>query len=438
MATLLNSINNQENDDENKNKPVTVNPGQQVATQPPAGSAAPQPSAQAPKPTGSGFVNLKNFLKANEGFKKEQGGLAGSIKAGLAKTGQEIKTGVESAAASQAGQATSQGVSATSAAGVDLSNPTALTPEQSAAFSGVQSATYTGPKTFTEADTTRAAQENLNKQLASTQDVSGRFGLLKNLVDPNKRYSRGAQRLDSLLLEGNKEQLGKLTDTSDITKNVDSARAAAKQSVESSAAKAESDIQAAKTAAAQKLGSAISRLKGQVFDPSRVQQAEKERQEATNKAIEAYASGTQGLNIGDTGLTPDQYREVVKQFYKPGSFNTSQAALGRRSTAELAQAQALQKLMGAGATNADLSALTATAEQQTKGSVDDAGLRQFLDQKQTQYRANKLAENMKKNLEAQKAAQQAQQQANYQKFLEYKNDPDRGDPNAQYDPGVSY
>jgi len=213
-------------------------------------------------PTSSGrFTNLQNYLKANEGFKKEEGGLAGGIYSNIADKAQKVESSSTQAAdtvkqqqdanrvqydqnivdqiktnpyeyittlpyqnttgPAQSGEGLQLGGSPPPSSGGFASNDPQ---DKVVKFSQLRDAVYQGP---TDYDVSQYINDASKVQSLSSlaQNEKDRPTVLKTLYN-TPSYSQGQQSLDNLLLQANPEQAAKLQQlvplTSNLTSNIES------------------------------------------------------------------------------------------------------------------------------------------------------------------------------------------------------------------------
>lgn len=170
-----------------------------------------------PKPTSSGrFQNLNSYLKANQGFNQQNGGLAGQINQNLtsksndlqqnfAQAKQDYQTSLNNARQRYDSQFVDN----------SLQDPTKLSQDDQNKFTQMRDATYNGP---TQLDPNLQTQVQDFSNLASgTGTEQGRFNLLQQLYN-KPSYTTGQQTLDNLFLQANPTQLANLQN-SQITSN---------------------------------------------------------------------------------------------------------------------------------------------------------------------------------------------------------------------------
>lgn len=197
-------------------------------------------SGSSPAPTKSGqFTNLNAYLKANQGFNQQQGGLAGSMNQQFQNQQNQIQQnvgGAQNQFNQQANQARNPYTNYNQYYGNQqsqqnqpqgnqpqgyqqflntvMSDPNAAVnnPEMLKQYQAAQGAQYTGPTQLDpNAQLTQQAQ-NYQQQAKQAQTEAGRFGLL-NQMFYNPGYSQGQQSLDNLFLQGNPAQTSQLQTT---------------------------------------------------------------------------------------------------------------------------------------------------------------------------------------------------------------------------------
>lgn len=216
MATVL-QTRDEEDQQQQMQGPAapTISSGEGAATAAPVGAmsqSAPKVGG-AQKPTSSGrFTNIQKYIQANTGAdyakqlgeKQEQG--ASAVRQGIESARQQTQqqASPELQRLQQAGQITQQA----------LQNPEEFTQNQAnlESFQKIREGQYLrGVGLQNEAQLANQLQDVQNRaQMAGTEQ--GRFQLLREQFGqrPGRTYSTGQQRLDQLLLQGQRGQLGTL------------------------------------------------------------------------------------------------------------------------------------------------------------------------------------------------------------------------------------
>lgn len=180
-----------------------------------SGQPTEQPKEQTASASGS-FVNLKSYLDANK-----KSNLGGKIAQNIQGAADNTRDSIQGAAL-RFGLASSSQVqpiqNAETVASDVAKDPTKTAPDDVKTVQSALGADYKGPKSLADMSGNDNSGALANKvqnvgDLAglSTTDT-GRFSLLRNMFG-RSGYNRGQQRLDNALVQGNKEQLNKLRDT---------------------------------------------------------------------------------------------------------------------------------------------------------------------------------------------------------------------------------
>lgn len=207
--------------------PGVVGPPSSVS---PPGAAPVQTQSQGAGTSSGRFGNITNYIKANQNFNKEGGGLAGKVASNIQNQGDEVTKNVASAVNAFKDQATGQvkqaQEGATLAAKV-AEDPTAFIKNSDNVnkIKNVVNSDYTGPKSLADLEGKQSqavlqSQANaLESNVNAGQTEKGRYSLLRNMFNkPN--YTSGQQNLDNLIIQGNKDQLKTLQNTRNISGQV--------------------------------------------------------------------------------------------------------------------------------------------------------------------------------------------------------------------------
>lgn len=209
MASIINP-QDEDQDEKEQAGPQQVTSGQTAVVG--------QEGASASSPTGtkSGrFTNISNYLKANQGYNAQGGGLAGKIAGNIQNKGQEVKQQVGQAksefdASAQKNRTQFDENTVNSA----LKDPSSFVQngQNVDKFQQQLNAKYQGPTDLQNVDSLQNKAQNLQNLTKQTVSEGGRFDLLKQMFN-KPTYTGGQQRLDNLLLQGNQNQLKNLTGT---------------------------------------------------------------------------------------------------------------------------------------------------------------------------------------------------------------------------------
>lgn len=169
----------------------------------------PSASNASPKPTSSGrFQNLNAYLKANQNFNQQGGGLAGKVNQNLTSKSNDLQ---KNFAQSQQDYQTSLNNARqrydSNFVDNTLKDPTKVSDADASKFAKMRDASYTGPTSLDPSLNIQAS--NFSNLAGNTGTEQGRFNLLQNLYNkPN--YSSGQKTLDNLFLQNNPQQVAAL------------------------------------------------------------------------------------------------------------------------------------------------------------------------------------------------------------------------------------
>lgn len=209
------------NDDDEKDKQEGAAPqlGVQSNTVGQTGTAPgvpPQGAPDASKGTSSGrFNNIGNYIKANQNFNQAGGGLAGKVAGNIQGQVGQVKQQIGDAAGAF-GQAANQNRVKYDDGLVKgaLADPTKFAADGNNlnAFAAQRDAAYKGPQGLDNQAGLQAGAQNAQQLATNAGTEGGRFGLLKTMFN-KPSYTGGQQKLDNLLMQGNKGQLKQLQAT---------------------------------------------------------------------------------------------------------------------------------------------------------------------------------------------------------------------------------
>lgn len=187
--------------------PISAAPGSPPT---PSGTSASGTSPQN-KATSSGrFTNIQNYLTANKnsnlGTKLEEG-LQNKTNQVVERVGQE-KQNFEK----QTNEAYNPFVGGEDFVNQTIQNaPTAVDDnDQFNRFQTIRTADYKGPQDLQNYSNVKQDVQNVRSLAGLGNTESGRFSLLKNFFGSGNQYSRGAQTLDNLVLQGQGNNLQQL------------------------------------------------------------------------------------------------------------------------------------------------------------------------------------------------------------------------------------
>lgn len=353
MATVLDQNKDK---DEQGNGPQSVTPGQGGGPIMGGGMQGAQNSQApaSPKGTSSGrFTNIQKYLKANQGTD-----YAGQIGEKTEKEASSVREGIEAAknkaqeSAQPELQRLQQAGSLTEQA---INDPTAFAANQQnlSAFQQIRQGQY-NPNVALENEGGLANQAQGiagRAQMAGTEQ--GRFQLLRDQFGqtPGKNYSKGAQRFDQLLLQGQGGQLGQLAQRSQAAaQGTQDALSGAQQAVAGTKSQIEQMGQQAQQQAEQALGGKIT------SEQERLQGLAARTQSQREAEFENLRSGLEKGEVTEEqarqlGFNPDDpnslrlYGNSPLQYLNKNALG--QASIGNVAGAEdQARMEALAKLSG--------------------------------------------------------------------------------------------
>lgn len=409
MAVLFNPNQNNEEENQQAQPQQITNPGNANSS---SGQQVGQPQTS-PTGTSSGrFTNLSNYIKANQGFNKAQGGLAGKINTNIQNQGQQVTQNVANAVQSFNQKTQDVGKQAGSAQ-VSAQNIVQATgaPQNQADVSAVSNLinnNYSGPSSLQDLDgqQSQLSLEAQNKNLADTtklgQTESGRYNLLRSMFN-RPTYSSGQQNLDNLLIQGNKDQLKAIQDSRKISGQVGQNLSDALQKTGQSAQQASKDYAAAQQGALSTLNKGVTDLNSDIS--SRVQRARAEENAGISKLQEKFANGTlTAYDLAHLNGAGDQFHEGDYLYgVDPKDFisATNQASVENVANQEdYSKIQALKNLLG-NKSSQDASKILAQLSDSSKAGTydptfnfDSGGFQRALGEKKTGYQ-NQVADTNK-------------------------------------------
>lgn len=257
MATIFdpNKQNNEQQQGDNLSQPVNISGS--AAAAPDAGPSASPASTGGtnPKPTSSGrFQNLNAYLKANQGFNREGGGLAGKVNQNLTSRASTLQK--DFAQAQQDYQTTLN--NARQRYDQQFVDQSLANPEQADVnkFAQYRDATYKGPTELDPNRTLRSQAENFSNLANNTNTEGGRLQLLNQLYN-KPTYSRGQKALDNLFLQANPDQLNSLKSNRIVANQVNNNLGQAQSEAAAKAIEATQEANATREATRNALGGAI-------------------------------------------------------------------------------------------------------------------------------------------------------------------------------------
>jgi hypothetical protein len=377
VAVVFN--NNKDKDDEQTaGQPQVTNPGA-IANVTASSPAAASPSTAPAKGTSSGqFTNLKSYINANQNFNQQGGGLAGKVADNLNTQGQQVKQQVQGAVdtfKNKANEQVNQFQQGAQAAQQAVVNPAAAIQNQNLVNQVTQArdAQYTGPKTLLDLQGTQnqaalqANAQNFTQTVDQGKTEAGRFNLLRTMFG-KPTYNSGQQNLDNLLIQGQKDQLQRINDTSrvsaDVNRNLN-------RGIQDATNQGQQAIQTAEQIKQQTRDALNNRvLQEQQTIEQQLQQAQLEQ----NKALYRLASGLKKGYISDEdaqrfGLTGGQkiYNTDLTSLIGRGGDPTAQTVAKEDNYAQIA---ALNQLIGGAATEDASKVLSGFTDSSQAGKFD--------------------------------------------------------------------
>ncbi len=357
MATVF-SPNQEDEEKKNLNQPQQVtNPGV-VGPQSSASSAGAAPVQAQPQGAGTSsgrFGNITNYIKANQNFNKEGGGLAGKVAGNIQKQGDEVTKNVAAAVNNFNAQATGQVKQAQE--GATFVNQAVLDPTKFAQndadvakFQNTLNAEYTGPKSLMDLEgrqnqgVLQSQANTLTSNVNAGQTEKGRYSLLRNMFN-KPSYTSGQQNLDNLIIQGNKDQLKTLQNTRNISGKVNQNLNQNLNQTSDLGQKSVVDVEAFKNQSRDALGKAITTRDSDLAAAAVKAQADRESQiEGIKQALrEGKATsnvlGDLGLKVGD-----NTYGLDLASMLSPSQLAATRQNVGKDT--DYANIQALAKLSG--------------------------------------------------------------------------------------------
>jgi hypothetical protein len=361
VAVVFN--NNKDKDDEQTaGQPQVTNPGA-IANVTASSPAAASPSTAPAKGTSSGqFTNLKSYINANQNFNQQGGGLAGKVADNLNTQGQQVKQQVQGAVdtfKNKANEQVNQFQQGAQAAQQAVVNPAAAIQNQNLVNQVTQArdAQYTGPKTLLDLQGTQnqaalqANAQNFTQTVDQGKTEAGRFNLLRTMFG-KPTYNSGQQNLDNLLIQGQKDQLQRINDTSrvsaDVNRNLN-------RGIQDATMQGQQAVDTANQIKQQTRDALNNRV---VQEQQTIEQQLKQAQDQQNRALYNLARGLKsgyitsedaerfGFNSGDRIYDTD-----LTSLIRKGGDPSAQTVATQDNYAQIA---ALNKLLG-GATSEDAS-----------------------------------------------------------------------------------
>lgn len=353
MATVF-SPNQEDEEKKNLNQPQQVtNPGV-VGPQSSAPTAA--PSAPVGGGTSSGrFGNITNYIKANQNFNKEGGGLAGKVAGNIQKQGDEVTKNVASAvnnfkeqAQGQVGQVQEGATLAAEA----VKDPSSFVQNDSnvAKVQNTLGAEYTGPKTLMDLEgrqnqgVLQSQADTLTGNVNLGQTEKGRYSLLRNMFN-KPSYTAGQQNLDNLIIQGNKDQLKTLQNTRNISGQVNQNLNQNLTQTSDLGQKSVADVEAFKKQSRDALSKAITTRDSDLAAAAVKAQADRESQIEGIKQALREGKATSNV-LGDLGLKAgdNTYGLDLASMLTPSQLAATRQNVGKDT--DYANIQALAKLSG--------------------------------------------------------------------------------------------
>jgi hypothetical protein len=225
---------NQQEEDEQAGQGLNTTLAPQPGTPP---STTPEPTTPPPAPQGTGgavssplpsdpnkvnakagsgsFTNLRNYLQANQGNRissaasQQVKNTATGAKEGIAQAGSAFGNQLEAGSLANRDTAVqdvkniTQSARQVGAQAANVKNPTYLAEDQSKRFGEVINAEYKGPQSLRDAGLYEPVAQKANtaqRVVENTKTAQGREELLSDMFGRNRDYTRGQNKLDSLLL----------------------------------------------------------------------------------------------------------------------------------------------------------------------------------------------------------------------------------------------
>lgn len=294
--------------------------------------------------SGSGFTNLQRVMGANQGNQ-----LGSTVAGGINNQSGQVKTNLNQATsnfntASQAGRLDTDANKQAAQADIDAANQGNVSDQQVQDFSRYKAGAYSGPQSLDNTDALQGQAQNAESLGQATGTSGGRNTLLQRFAGGNQGgYTAGKQRLDSLLLGQDQNQLQNARrGTLGLTNQVNTQSNVAGQLAGQYANQA------------QDFGTALKNQVGSNVDTSltgldtEVQHAEADRQ-AKVAALQGAFTGSNPYSQADAtnlGLTSGEHLFNIN----PGQYLTENSLQANRgnvaSAADYAKISALGKLGG--------------------------------------------------------------------------------------------
>jgi hypothetical protein len=221
MASILNPNQEDNNEENQQNGPQQVSSGEAATV---GGGMSAGPGTKSGR-----FTNISNYLKANQGYNQQGGGLAGKIAGNIKEQGNQASQNINKAKSEFEQNAQANRTQFDSGlVNNALNNATdfAQNDQNVTNFQKQLNAKYSGPEALQNANLLQNQAQNVQNLTAQTASEGGRYNLLRNMFN-KPTYSTGQQKLDNLLLQGNRNQLKSLTGTRTIGNQVNNAANAA-------------------------------------------------------------------------------------------------------------------------------------------------------------------------------------------------------------------
>lgn len=368
MAYVFNQNNSDQDKDKDGAQPVQTNSGESSVSAPASASGSSAPANATPENkqnTSSGrFTNLNNYLKANQNYNKDNGGLAGKVVGNVQQQGQQLQNNIQGAQQTfqQQGQNAIGQVNNLNTVQQAVSNPVSVAnnADDLAKVQASANASYTGPNSLQDLTgaqnqgTLEAKAQDYSSQVKQGQTESGRFNLLKNMFS-RPSYSQGQQTLDNVLIQGNKDQLGALKGANRDVANVNNSLNAANSSAQQQATAFKNQANDIRTQTNDLLNNRVTAENQAIQD--RYTQAQQQQTDAMNQFINSLQTdAVAGPQASAFGLTPymETYNVDPAQYLNKQNLTAQNTA----TADQYANIAALQKLIGGNASG-DVSSILA-------------------------------------------------------------------------------
>jgi hypothetical protein len=369
MATLANPFGGDDDKDKQKEGQQDLTPPSVISGESANVSASPTaPGQQGPSNSGR-FANLQNYINANKGYHAERGGLGGQIASNINKAGQNVQQNVgaanqqftqESSAAAQPWKDESIQVNPAQPQPAQASQPvqaqatsaqpnilqrvqtdaSALGRDEASKVKAMRDASYQGPNSLLDlkGDKSLGAlqvqAQNVSSMVNQAGNESGRFNLLRQMFN-KQGYGSGQQKLDNLIVQGQKDQLNTLQGSRkaavDTNRNIDESQ----QAAQAQAQGLNSLADATKTQTRQAINQGALNAAGNV---NKELERAKNDQDVASRRLAAGMSGyslnkddlaSLGLNEGENFLDafddPNNIDRVLKRVASPTAQNVATA-----------------------------------------------------------------------------------------------------------------